>query len=319
MKAPLISIVVPCYRSSQWLSQLAAEVKQAMEDANFDYELILVNDCCPEETWEVIQSIAAADDKVMGMDLVFNTGQYRATLCGLQQVQGEIIVTMDDDLQQPPAEIPKLVQTLIDEEAVDCVFAAFDSKKHNLLRNMGSGLMDRLFRIIYNKPRGIRSTSFRAMRRPLVEAISQYSTINPNINPLIFQTTNRITSVSVRHERRIAGSSGYGILRLMSLMIDNVVSVSTMPLKIISSIGLVAALASLGLGLFYVGQYFLTDHIKENTGFMTLVLLVIFFGGLTLCSIGLLGEYVIRIMEEVRGRPRYVVRRTTQEDGVNEL
>ena len=106
MKTPLISIVVPCFRSSQWLPQLAAEVKEAMEDANLDYELILVNDCCPEGTWKVIQSLAAMDDQVRGMDLVFNTGQYRATLCGLQQVQGEIIVTMDDDLQQPPAEIP---------------------------------------------------------------------------------------------------------------------------------------------------------------------------------------------------------------------
>ena len=309
--APLVSIVVPCFRSSQWLDQLASEVKQAMVAAGFSYELILVNDCSPDDTWNTIQSIAAHDDSVRGIDLVFNTGQYRSTLCGLAKARGEIIVTTDDDLQQPPSELPKLIQMLLDDETTDCVIASFDNKKHNRLRNLGTGIMDLLFRVIYKKPRGIHSTSMRAMRRPLVTAISEYSTINPNINPLIFQTTNRIKSVSVEHQERVAGKSGYGILRLITLMIDNVVSVSTLPLKCISMIGFLAALASFVLGAFYALQYFFTDNIKSDTGFMTQVLLIIFFGGTTLFAIGLLGEYIIRILEEVRGRPRFVIRQTT--------
>jgi glycosyltransferase involved in cell wall biosynthesis len=316
--APLVSIVVPCFRSSQWLDQLASEIKQAMAEAEFSYELILVNDCSPDDTWNTIQNIAATDENVRGIDLVFNTGQYRSTICGLLQAQGEIIVTTDDDLQQPPSELPKLIQTLLDNDNTDCVIASFDNKKHNPLRNLGSGIMDMLFRVIYKKPRGIRSTSMRAMRRPLVTAISEYSTINPNINPLIFQTTNRIMSIPVEHQQRVAGNSGYGILRLITLMIDNVVSVSTLPLKCISMIGFLAALASFVLGTYYVLQYFFTENIKSDTGFMTQVLLIIFFGGTTLFAIGLLGEYIIRIMEEVRGRPRFVIRQTTTVESPND-
>jgi glycosyltransferase involved in cell wall biosynthesis len=315
---PLVSIVVPCFQSSQWLAQLTSEVKQAMTEAGFSYELILVNDCSPDDTWNTIQDIAANDDNVRGIDLVFNTGQYRSTLCGLLQTQGEIIVTTDDDLQQPPRELPKLIQMLLDNDATDCVIAAFGNKKHNLLRNLGTGIMDLLFRVIYKKPRGIRSTSMRAMRRPLVTAISEYSTINPNINALIFQTTNRIKSVSVEHQERVAGKSGYGILRLLTLLIDNVVSVSTLPLKCISMVGFLAAFASFILGVFYVLQYFFTENIAADTGFMTQVLLIIFFGGTTLFAIGLLGEYIIRILEEVRGRPRFVIRQATNVESQND-
>ncbi|MGY8732248.1 MAG: glycosyltransferase [Pirellulales bacterium] len=315
---PLVSIVVPCFQSSQWLAQLTSEVKQAMTEAGFSYELILVNDCSPDDTWHTIQDIAANDDNVRGIDLVFNTGQYRSTLCGLLQTQGEIIVTTDDDLQQPPRELPKLIQMLLDNDATDCVIAAFGNKKHNLLRNLGTGIMDLLFRVIYKKPRGIRSTSMRAMRRPLVTAISEYSTINPNINALIFQTTNRIKSVSVEHQERVAGKSGYGILRLLTLLIDNVVSVSTLPLKCISMVGFLAAFASFILGVFYVLQYFFTENIAADTGFMTQVLLIIFFGGTTLFAIGLLGEYIIRILEEVRGRPRFVIRQATNVESQND-
>jgi glycosyltransferase involved in cell wall biosynthesis len=310
--------VVPCFQSSQWLAQLTSEVKQAMTEAGFSYELILVNDCSPDDTWHTIQDIAANDDNVRGIDLVFNTGQYRSTLCGLLQTQGEIIVTTDDDLQQPPRELPKLIQMLLDNDATDCVIAAFGNKKHNLLRNLGTGIMDLLFRVIYKKPRGIRSTSMRAMRRPLVTAISEYSTINPNINALIFQTTNRIKSVSVEHQERVAGKSGYGILRLLTLLIDNVVSVSTLPLKCISMVGFLAAFASFILGVFYVLQYFFTENIAADTGFMTQVLLIIFFGGTTLFAIGLLGEYIIRILEEVRGRPRFVIRQATNVESQND-
>ena len=315
---PLVSIVVPCFQSGQWLNQLASEVKQAMIAAGFSYELILVNDCSSDDTWDTIKNITANDDNVHGIDLVFNTGQYRSTICGLVQTQGEIIVTMDDDLQQPPRELPKLIEMLLDNDTTDCVIASFDNKKHNRLRNLGTGIMDLLFRVIYKKPRGIRSTSMRAMRRPLVTAISEYSTINPNINPLIFQTTNRIKSVAVEHQERAAGKSGYGILRLLTLMIDNVVSVSTLPLKCISMIGFLAALASFVLGAFYVLQYFFTEKIKSDTGFMTQVLLIIFFGGTTLFAIGLLGEYIIRILEEVRGRPRFVIRQTTTVESPND-
>tara|TARA_B100000700_G_scaffold100055_3_gene112699 strand:+ start:118 stop:1068 length:951 start_codon:yes stop_codon:yes gene_type:complete len=314
MSVPYLSIVVPCYRSSGWLADLAAQVKSVANAQQWSYELILVNDCSPDQTWEAIESIAATDSCVRGINLAFNTGQFRATFCGLQQARGEIIVTMDDDLQQPPEEFPILVEALQNAPQTDAVFARYANKRHGLLRNLGSKVMNGLFRLSYGKPKEIRSTTFRAMRWQLVKSITQYATVNPNINPLIFQTTQRLQSVDVRHENRKQGTSGYGLIKLFRLMTDNVLSVSTLPLKIVTSIGVLASIGSVLLALYYLIRFWLGDGIKENTGFMTQVLLINFFGGMTLLSVGLLGEYIIRIMEEVRGRPRFLVKETTDSE-----
>ena len=314
MTDPYLSIIVPCYRSSDWLADLSEQIKNVMQAQGWSYELILVNDCSPDGTWKTIQSIVSTVPSVRGINLAFNTGQFRATFCGLQQAAGQIIVTMDDDLQQPPEEIPALVNALEASPECDAVFARYRGKKHGLLRNLGSTVMNTLFRLSYGKPKEIRSTTFLALRPALVKSICKYSTVNPNINPLIFQTTQRLRSVNVRHQNRQRGRSGYGLIKLFRLMTDNVLSVSTLPLKLVTSIGVLAALGSVVLALYYLIRYWLGDGIKENTGFMTQVLLINFFGGLTLLSVGLLGEYVIRIMDEVRGRPRFLIKETTESE-----
>ena len=158
-------------------------------------------------------------------------------------------------------------------------------------------------------------SSFRALRRRLVEAVCQFETVKPNINPLILQSTSRIENVDVNHQVRAGGRSGYNLLRLGRLMFDNVLSVSTLPLKVVSTMGLVAALGSVVLGIYYFVQA-MQGQFNEK-GFATIVLLILFFGGMTLLSIGLLGEYIIRIMDEVRGRPWFVVRQ--QSGGGDEL
>ena len=314
MPKPNLSIVVPCYRSGDWLPELASRVKSAMGTRDWTYELILVNDCSPDATWKVIQEIADSDESVRGINLAFNTGQFRTTFCGLQQATGEMIVTMDDDLQQPPEEIPALVSALQADANLDAVLAKYNEKRHSLFRKFGSAVMNMLFRLSYGKPKEIRSTTFRAIRPQLVKSICQYSTVNPNINPLIFQTTRKLKSVSVRHEDRKQGRSGYGIFKLFRLMTDNILSVSTLPLKIVTSIGLLAAFGSVVLALYYLYRYWSGDGIGKVQGFVTQVLLINFFGGLTLLSVGLLGEYVIRIMDEVRGRPRFMVKETTDSE-----
>ena len=221
---------------------------------------------------------------------------------------------MDDDLQQPPEEIPALVEALQADDNLDAVLAKYQEKKHGLFRNLGSSTMHTLFRLSYGKPKEIRSTAFRAMRPQLVKSICQYSTVNPNINPLIFQTTRKLKAVSVKHETRQQGRSGYGAFKLFRLMTDNILSVSTLPLKIVTTIGILAAFGSALLATYYLLRYWVGNDIKENTGFMTQVLLINFFGGLTLLSVGLLGEYIIRIMDEVRGKPRFLVKDTTDSE-----
>lgn len=309
LSTPLISIVVPCYNSAPWLTELADQVHDVMTENQWNYELILVHDASGPETWSAISKIAQARPEVRGIDLMFNTGQYRATLCGIEQAAGDIIITMDDDLQHPPSQLPAIINALQDDESADCVFGSFDRKRHGLLRNLGTAFMSWMFRIAYKKPKHVRQTTFRAMRRSLVSTILEFSTVNPNINPLIFQSSSRVISVTVEHAERAAGKSGYGFIGLARMMLDNILSVSTLPLKAMSFIGFLSAFGSFCLGVFYLVQYFL-DVIK-TPGFSTQVLLICFFGGMTLMSVGLLGEYVIRIMDEVRGRPRYVIRSAT--------
>ena len=306
-----LSIVVPCYGSGSWLAELVDQLHQALHASSLDYEIILINDASVDDTWQAIASLADADERVRGVDLLFNTGQYRATMCGLQQATGELVVTMDDDLQQSPADIPAIIQPLLDDPTLDCVMASIRGRRHGLVRRIGSSLMSGLFRLTYGKPRGLKVSSFRAMRRRLVEAISQFDTARPNINPLVLQSTARINNVEVDHHPRAGGRSGYGIFRLGRLMLDNVLSVSTLPLKAVSVIGLLSALVSVGLGIFYFVRWY--GVFINEPGFATIVLLLLFFGGLTLLSIGLLGEYLIRIMDEVRRRPWFVVRQRAGE------
>lgn len=301
-----VSIVVPCYRSEQCLAELVERTMATLDATGFSYEILLVNDASPDNTWATISELCEKHTCVRGIDLLFNTGQYRATFCGLVRSHGNIVVTIDDDLQHPPESIQDVLTFMNDNSDTDCLIGAYEGKKHGLMRNLGTAIMERLFQWLYKKPPGLRVTSYRAMRRTLVDAISSYGTANPNINPLIFHCTHRIQNLGVPHHPRTHGRSGYGFFRLVRLMMDNVLSVSTLPLKCVSAIGFVSALSSLILGIVYLlkaifGQF-------NVPGFATTVLLVIFFGGLILFSIGLLGEYMIRIMEEVRGRPRYYIR-----------
>lgn len=305
----LISVVVPCYNSGPWLTELADQVHDVMKANGWNYELILVNDASGPETWSVIKELAETHSQVRGLDLMFNTGQYRATLCGIEQAVGDIIVTMDDDLQHPPSQLPVIINTLLEDETADCVFGSFDRKRHGVIRNIGTAFMSWMFRIAYKKPKHVRQTTFRAMRRSLIDTILEFSTVNPNINPLIFQSSSRVVSVTVEHAARAAGKSGYGLVALIRMMLDNILSVSTLPLKAMSFIGFLSAFGSFCLGVFYLVQKF--NGVIKTPGFSTQVLLICFFGGMTLMSIGLLGEYVIRIMDEVRGRPRYVIRSAT--------
>jgi dolichol-phosphate mannosyltransferase/undecaprenyl-phosphate 4-deoxy-4-formamido-L-arabinose transferase len=305
-KPVVISVVVPCFRSEESLEPLVTRLVAALEPMGEPYEIVLVNDASPDDTWRVIRELAARFERLRGFDLLFNTGQYRATLCGLQHARGSYMVTMDDDLQHRPEEVPALVQALLGRPDCDCVMAAFRSRRHGVVRNLGAAVMGLVFEAFYGKPRGIQATSFRAMRRQLVEAICAHGTASPNVNALVFQTTRRIVNLEVPHHPRVTGRSGYKLPRLARIMTDNVLSVSTLPLKCVSMLGTASAAGSLLLGAYYLIRYVTVGF--RVPGFATLVLLIIFFGGISLFSIGLLGEYVIRIMDEVRGRPRHIVR-----------
>jgi len=299
---PQYSIVIPVYRSGAWLEELATAVLAAMDAAGHpDCELILVNDRSPDaDTWPAIARAAAREPRVRGIDLVYNVGQFRALLCGMSHARGELVLTMDDDFQHPPGELPRLIDALAKRPDLLCVMGDYETRGQNPVRRAGSALFSRILDRAYGKPKGVRTTSFRIMRRSLVEAILAYRTARPQLGPLIVAIT--------RHEPRRSGRSNYSLFSLWRNTVDSVVYASTAPLRFLSGFGLFCAGAAFLTGLGYLLRWAAGGI--GVPGYTSQILLIIFFGGMTLLGLGVLGEYVARIIGEVTGPERYQVART---------
>lgn len=304
---PRYSIVIPVYNSGRWLADLVAQVERAMDTLGESYELVLVNDCSPDgTTWLEIERLAAQDPRVRGIDLLFNVGQFRATFCGLEQARGDFILTMDDDFQHPPEELPNLARAISGRPEIDCVFARYEAKRHRWFRNAGTRLIYKLLGWIYGKPRDIETSSYRAMKASLARTLVQYRLAYPQMGPMILSVTKRLANVTVRHQPRKVGKSGYTMGRLIGETVRSITNVSVAPLRFISLIGFTVALGSFLLAILFFIQ-FLTGAIRQP-GFATIVLLISFFSGMILLGIGVLGEYIGRIIREISGPPRYTVR-----------
>lgn len=304
-----VSIVVPCFRSGAWLPELVERLHAAMLQNTFAFEIVLVNDASPDETWDAIVGLAAVHPAVRGLDLVANVGQFRATICGLEHARGRFVVTMDDDLQHRPEDVPVLLGRLRDDPRVDCVVAAFPTKRHGALRNLGSRLYHRIEGALHGARPGFRTSAFRAMRRPVADAIVAHRTARPVIAPLVLASARNVVNVEVTHEPRRRGRSGYRLVDLVGVARDTFVAGSTAPLRALALFGLATAAATGSLTAWSLWR-----RLSGGTGVSGVgaeMLLIGFFGGCTLLAIGLLGEYVARILAEVAGVPRWMLRDAT--------
>ena len=312
MEAPDYSIVIPVYNSGAWLTELVSRIEAAMRPLDASFEVILVNDASPDKsTWQVIQELSRERDYVRGFDMLYNVGQFRALLCGLEQCRGKQVITMDDDLQHPPEELPKLVQAMKAHPGVDCVMGEYQCKRHGAIRNLGSALAQKIMDKLYDKPPGIRTTSFRIMTADLAKALTLYRTAHPQLGPLIVRVTKNIVNVPVAHAARPFGTSGYRLIRLVSETLRSVVNASIAPLRFISTIGLVCATAAFIVGVYYLAKWLLGDI--GVPGYASLIITIAFFSGMILVSIGVLGEYIGRIVQELTGMPRFTIRTSTDE------
>jgi dolichol-phosphate mannosyltransferase/undecaprenyl-phosphate 4-deoxy-4-formamido-L-arabinose transferase len=303
------SIVVPVYKSGLWLSELVDRVGAVMKGIGEPFELILVNDCSPDDvTWPAIEKLAGEFEWVRGVDLFFNAGQFRATLCGLSEARGDFVITMDDDLQHPPEEIPKLIAAIRENPKLDCAFGKYETKKHSGLRNLGSQMFVPFLNYLYGKPPEIQTTSFRIMRKELSQALVKYRIARPQPSPMIVLLTKKVANVSVRHDSRKQGVSNYTFFKLFCETLQSLINVSVLPLRWVSLVGLFFAIVSFGVGLYYFIEWCLGGI--GVAGFASLIIAIAFFGGLTLLSIGVLGEYVGRVIQEVSGPSGFSIRRT---------
>lgn len=306
----MISIVIPVYASGPWLEELVKRIETAMTPLKEPFEVILVNDVSPDTvTWPKIVEMAARLPWVHGIDLLYNTGQFRATLCGIEHARGDYVITMDDDLQHPPEELPKLVAAMHDHSTMDCIMGRYECKRHGILRNAGSRLVAGIMFKLYDKPADVVTTSFRIMRRDFAQTLLLYRVAHPQLGPLIVRLSRKVMNVSVEHHPRPHGRSGYALGKMMRETWQSIINASVAPLRFVSLTG--AGVAA--LGFLYGAALVFRRAFGGITvpGYTSIIVTIAFFSGLILVSIGVLGEYLGRIIQELTGMPKYTVRETT--------
>ena len=282
----LVSIVVPVYRTEQDLIDLAARTQATLTAAQIPYELVFVDDGSPEATWDILQSLQASAPTIISVvRLMRNFGQHNALMCGFRHARGDVIVTIDDDLQNPPEEIPRLLETL-SHGGFDLVYGVPDLKKHAVMRNLGSRLVNQFYRFVFNTP--VTVTSFRVIRRELVQAILAYHLNFTFIDGLLAWNTQRVGEMTVSHRPRERGRSGYSIAKLVGLALNLFTNFSLLPLQVASVVGLMASCAGLLAGVFFLVKS-LAYH-ASVPGYSSIIVAVMTLGGLQLLAIGIIGE-----------------------------
>lgn len=307
-KMSLYSVVVPVYNSEHTLHELYERVSKVFDETlQEEFEMILVDDGSKDHSYEVMEELHDKDNRVKIIQQARNFGQHPALLCGFKYVKGDFIITMDDDLQHPPEEIPKLVKVMNERDDVDVIIAKYEGRQHNIIRRMGTWVSVYATSKMLKKPRDLEITSFRLIRRFIVDAIVKMDVHLPQIGNLLVQTSNRIINVPVHHDARKYGKSGYSFKRLAKDLIYDITTNSAFPLIVVRDLGITSFIISVMLALFYLFRYFLYGVSVE--GWTTLVLFMLGYNGVILLSIGIIGEYLMHILDEAKKMPNYVERR----------
>lgn len=304
-----ISFVIPCYRSEHTIEAVVAEIMDTMKGLSaYDYDIFLVNDCSPDNTFVVIKQICEKYNNVIGISLAKNFGQHAALMAGLRKSDGDIVICLDDDGQTPADEAGKLIDAI--EQGSDVVYASYNSKKHSAFRNFGSHINDIMTRVMLGKPKELRLTSYFAAKRFVVDSMLQYEHSYPYVIGLVLRATRNITNVPVNHRKREVGSSGYTMRKLLSLWFNGFTAFSIFPLRIATAAGAFFAIAGFLYGIYTVIKKLINPAVPM--GFSSLMAAVVFFGGMLMIMLGLIGEYIGRIYICINRSPQYVIREETE-------
>jgi glycosyltransferase involved in cell wall biosynthesis len=299
-----VSVVIPVYGSESSLRPLVARLLLVLEATGRSHEIILVEDGGADGSWRILGELQASHpDRITAIQLMRNYGQHNALMCGFHRARGQFVVTMDDDLQNPPEEVPKLIDRLCSGD-FDLVYGRYDSKKHSVWRNAGSLLVNTFYRTIFGNP--IQVCSFRAIRRPLLTTILSYDLNFTFVDGLLAWNTQRIGQVEVEHLPRSAGRSGYDLKKLVLLALNLFTNFSLLPLQIVSGCGFVVSAVGFLLALYYLTQSLLANIVVP--GYASIIIAVLILGGTQLLALGIIGEYLGRLHLNVNRKPQYQVR-----------
>ena len=294
-----ISFVIPCYRSQKTLAGVIREVQETMATLNgYTYEIILVNDASPDDTFSEIRRLCKEND------MAKNFGQHSALMAGFHEVSGEIVVCLDDDGQTPANEVGKLLDKI--NEGYDVVYAEYANKRHSKFRNFGSHLNSIMTEQLLEKPKDLYLSSYFAVRRFIVEEMIRYDNAYPYITGLVLRSTKNICNVEVKHREREVGESGYSLSKLLGLWLNGFTSFSVKPLRLATFSGLFAAF----LGVVFIIVTVIRRLIDQNIpiGWSSTISVILLMGGMILFVLGIIGEYIGRIYICINHSPQYVIR-----------
>jgi glycosyltransferase involved in cell wall biosynthesis len=300
---PALSLVIPCYNSAAVIGKLVSELERLRIEGN--HEIILVNDGSQDDTAEVCRElIRDAAVPVTFVDLARNFGEHNAVMAGLRVARGDYIITMDDDGQNPPAEMVRLYH-FARESGKDVVYTRYAEKQHARWRNLGSRFANRLADLLLDKPKGLYLSTFRCIRSFVADEICRYEGPYPYVDGLILQVTQSLGVMQVAHVERQIGRSGYTLRRLVNLWLNLFLNFSVVPLRVSALLGLVASAAGFVATLVVVAEALFSDTPRGWGSLMSVLLL---FCGVQLLTVGLVGEYVGRMYLTANRRPQSVVR-----------
>ena len=309
-----ISVLIPVYNSAESISTLVDTVIETLAPLASLWEIILVNDGSVDNSHKVVLSIVDRYPKIVKyINLMRNFGEHNAVMCGLQYVTGDSVTIIDDDFQNPPREILKMVRRLM--EGYDVVYSYYDEKQHSFFRNLGSAFNDIVAALLLKKPRNLYLSSFKTIDVALIKLIVQYKGPYPYIDGLILRSTERIGMQLCHHEDRKTGSSNYTLRKLVRLWLNMFTGFSILPLRLTSYLGILVSFCSLLLALYFFlarafGPIFTNQEIP--IGWASTIVAITSLAGLQLIMLGMIGEYLGRLFLTMSGTPQFLVRKTYQ-------
>jgi len=302
-----LSVVTPVYNGEASVAELCRRLSEVLPRVATQHEIIFVNDGSRDRSWEVISELSSQTPAVRGLNLMRNYGQHNALLCGIRAAKYDVIVTVDDDLQHPPEEIPRLLARL--HEGFDVVYGAPKGEQHGFLRALASRITRLALSTAIGTEVAKNVSAFRAFRTRLREAFADYQSPFVSIDVLLTWATTRFGAIRVPFHPRHSGSSNYTFTKLVRHALDMMTGFSTAPLQLASLTGFSCTLFGIGVLIYVVGRYFLEGSIP---GFPFLASIIAIFSGAQLFALGVIGEYLARMHFRTMNRPAYAIRDTVE-------
>lgn len=299
---PFISILIPVYNSEQTIGRVVSEVDEVLKD--FKHEFILVNDGSRDGSHEACMKLNESFPLTY-LHLAKNYGEHNAVMAGLNVAEGDYTIIMDDDFQNPPKEILKLINSIM-TSGNDVVYTHYATKNDNWFRNLGSRLNHVMSEFLISKPKGLYLSSFKVMNTFIVQELKKYKGPFPYIDGLIMRSTNRIGTLEVEHAKRQEGESGYTLRKLVHLWLNMSINFSVMPLRLSSLLGLCFSLIGVFLSVVYILERLLDP--TTEAGWTSIVVFVMIFSGIQLIILGIFGEYMGKLYLTLNQTPQYTIR-----------